>query len=556
MSQTRTFVFITNIPDFLLEPLSTASTSATIRRRENRDPLYERLRALLAANTSGVMLVMHLQTRGYALALYASEKEALEACKTNIVPEQPGHKYSPLLLRILRRERPAPSEAVYTPTLTVEGEVVQKAELADTRGLELVYRGRAVAKWCPHTLAREDCLFGTACYRLHKRAYQKTVLKRPRLGEAVVHHMTPEERALVHRISCNTRRAEECVIPAEMRIDFSLHVSLTRDEAEALVDDAAGVVPASVLQRVEAACAGHGGPYFVKFDFPGGAPWDWSLHDDREGLPRLRQRLPFPENGAPTPLERDIFCQQLLYHLNQMNRFETISSALRALAHSPKVQEALRRVAQNPRVHEGKPEEGEGGAVALGLCIRPWLFLPTVGVEVSVLLESGGDRVRGIVQRRSALRLMTCFSFLQKHGMNLSRYAVIGSGQDVYAEESLEAEMRRVEKAVKRAVEGLRQHLRQQVSRGGQLPSNAAWCFQLAVMPSTSPSSVAAGEDAAEMRCVVLSMKPYEEAFEEFTAMHPSLMRDEAVTDVIWNTKRHTYVALFPRELMERLKED
>ncbi|PWU98394.1 hypothetical protein C4B63_12g327 [Trypanosoma cruzi] len=99
------------------------------------------------------MLVMHLQTRGYALALYASEKEALEACKTNIVPEQPGHKYSPLLLRILRRERPAPSEAVYTPTLTVEGEVVQKAELADSRGLELVYRGRAVAKWCPHTLA-------------------------------------------------------------------------------------------------------------------------------------------------------------------------------------------------------------------------------------------------------------------------------------------------------------------------------------------------------------------------------------------------------------------
>ncbi|PWV08146.1 hypothetical protein C3747_93g44 [Trypanosoma cruzi] len=556
MSQTRTFVFITNIPDFLLEPLSTASTSATTRRRENRDPLYERLRALLAANTSGVMLVMHLQTRGYALALYASEKEALEACKTKIVPEQPGHKYSPLLLRILRRERPAPSEAVYTPTLTVEGEVVQKAELADTRGLELVYRGRAVAKWCPHTLAREDCPFGTACYRLHKRAYQKTVLKRPRLGEAVVHHMKPEERALVHRIACSTRRAEECVIPAEMRIDFSLHVSLTRDEAEALVDDAAGVLPVSVLQRVEAACAGHGGPYFVKFDFPGGAPWDWSLHDDREGLPRLRQRLPFPANGAPTPLERDIFCQQLLYHLNQVNRFETISSALRALAHSPKVHEALRRVVQNPTVHEGKPEEEEGDAVALGLCIRPWLFLPTVGVEVSVLLEGGGDRVRGIVQRRSALRLMTCFSFLQKHGMNLSRYAVIGSGQDVYAEESLEAEMRRVEKAVKRAVEGLRQHLRQQVSRGGKLPSNAAWCFQLAVMPSTSPSSVAAGEDAAEMRCVVLSMKPYEEAFEEFTAMHPSLMRDEAVTDVIWNTKRHTYVALFPRELMERLKED
>ncbi|ESL05837.1 hypothetical protein TRSC58_06499 [Trypanosoma rangeli SC58] len=554
MSQTRTFVFVTNIPDFFLEPLSTASTNGTTRTRANRDPRYERLRALLAANTSGVMLVMHLETRGYALALYASEQEALAACKTTIIPEQAGHKHPPLLLRILRRERPLPSEAVYTPTLTVEGDVVQKAELADTRGLELVYRGRAIAKWCPHTVVQEDCPFGTACYRIHRRAHQKTVLKRPRVEEfAALSQMTTEERALVDRVVCSTRHAEESVVPPEMRIDFSLHVPITRDEAEALVDGMTGGTspPATVLARVEAAGGGHAGPYFVKFGFPGGAPWDWSLHDEAEGLLQLRRRVPFPANGAPTPLERDIFCQELLYHVNQMNRFDTLPAALRALAHSPKVREALQCHLKNAAGRECEAKGAGGGDIAtLELCIRPWLFLPTAGVEVGVLLESGGEQVRGVVQRHGALRLMTCFSFLQKHGLNFSRYAVPGNGQDVDAETFLEAEMRRVETAVKRDVERLRRHLRQRVSLG-ELPPHAPWCFQLAVTSAaTPPSLMAVCEDAAAMRCVVLSMKPYWEALEEFAAMHPAGRRGEAgsggATDVTWNTKRHTYVALFP----------
>ncbi|RNF09223.1 uncharacterized protein Tco025E_07051 [Trypanosoma conorhini] len=560
MSQTRTFVFVTNIPDFLLEPLSAAGPSGTTRARANRDPRYERLRALLAANTSGVMLVMHLETRGYALALYASEQEALAACKTTITPEQPGHKHPPLLLRILRRERPLPSEAVYTPTLAVEGDVVEKAELADTRGLELVYRGRAVAKWCPHTVAQEDCPFGTACYRIHRRAYQKTVLKRARVEEALS-QMAPEERALVDRITCSTRCAEENVVPPGMGMEFSLHVPLTRDEAEALVGGATGVPPpAAVLSRVEAACAGHAGPYFVKFGFPGGAPWDWSLHDEAEGLPQLRRRVPFPANGAPTPLERDIFCQKLLYHLNQMNCFDTPAAALRALAQSPKVREALRCQLKTAAGHEGEAEEAGGGdAAALELCVRPWIFLPTAGVEVDVLLEEGGERVRGVVQRHGSLRLMTCFSFLQKHEMDFSRYAVLGSGHDVDAEAALEAEMRRVEAVVKRGVEGLRQHLRQRMSREGDLPAHAAWCFRLAVTPTAAaPSRMAACEDAAAMRCAVLSMRPYRAALEEFAALHAAPARGEAggggVTDVAWNTRRHTYVALFPRELLARLR--
>lgn len=553
-TQARTFVFVTNIPDFLLEPLpSSAATATGTHPRANRDPRYERLRAFLAKNTSGVMLAMHLETRGYGLVLYASEQEALAACKTPIVPRQPGHEHPPLSLRILRRERPAPSEAVYTPTLTVEGEVVQKADLADTYGLELVYRGRAVAKWCAHTLAQEDCFFGTSCHRIHKRAYQQTVRKRPRVEVPTMDKMTSMERALVHRITSSLRETEELIVPPTMKVDFSLYVSITRDEAQSLVNGT--VVDPNLVRRVEAICGAHGGPYFVRFAFPGGAPWDWSLHDEAEGLPRLRQCAPFPANGAPTPLERDLFCQKLLYYVNQMNRFDTIASAFRAFSTSPKVREALQcHLAEDvSKCYKGGDENTAAG---LELCVRPWLFLPTAGVEASALVEDGGERVRGVVQRHGALRLMTSSLFLRRHAMDFARYAVLGSGQDAVAEDCLEAEMRRVESVLKRGVEELRHHVRQRVLRGGQLPATAAWCVQLAVTSSSSRDPGACEDDDA-MRCVVLSLKPLQRALEDFAATHAIPPRGEVggSVDVLWNTTRHMYVPLFSRELLERLKQ-
>ncbi|KEG10763.1 hypothetical protein DQ04_03321030 [Trypanosoma grayi] len=568
MGQTRTFVFITNIPDFLLEPLSINATAAGPRARANRDPRYERLRALLAANTSGVMLVMHLETRGYGLALYASEPEALAACKATIVPAQPGHQHPPLLLRILQRERPPPTEAVYTPTLTVEGDVVQKAELADTRGLELVYRGRAVPRWCPHTAAQEDCPFGTACHRIHKRAFQRTVRKRPRVEEVVTAavRMTEEERRLVRRITCSTRLTEERLVPPEMRFDFSVYVPITKEQALALVGNTpdTAAVTAAVVQRVEAACEGRCGPYFVKFALPGGAPWDWSLYDAAVGLPQLRQRAPFPDNGAPTPLERDLFCQQMLYHLNQMNRFDTVAAAIHALAMSPRAREALMRQLQGEGGVAGADNEVEQGSVnavtgsaTLELCVRPWLALPTADMEVSVLLENGGEKLRGVLQRHSALRLMTSATFLQQHNMDFTRYAVLGRGEDTEAEECLENELRHVTAVVKRGVDTLRQYLRQRTAQQQlQLPPGAGWCVQLALTPppsSSSSSSSSSGGEHAAPRCLVLSLRPYQQALEEFTAVYGALRSDGGGAEVTWNTKKHPYVSLFPRELMERL---
>lgn len=286
----RTFVFISNIPLFLLEPLTedpnAGQNSRHPARKTHRDLAYERLHQLLAAHTSGLMLTMHVKGKrsgaacyadpmkllrergglrsrrleqeesvrgprpytgarsrrediateeehpppegerseeveiGYGLALYASEAEALAACKAVIYPDgkegltedakngeqPPTHagsssaeqgsrstppassvssstsRYSPLKLRILKKEAPPAPEEVYRSTITIEGKTVEKSSLATTRGLERAYRGLMVPRWCPQTEEGKDCVFGTSCHKIHLLACQKTVHKRPAMG--------------------------------------------------------------------------------------------------------------------------------------------------------------------------------------------------------------------------------------------------------------------------------------------------------------------------------------------------------------------------------------
>ncbi|KAG8344339.1 hypothetical protein TRVL_04827 [Trypanosoma vivax] len=561
MAPRRSFVFITNIPEFLLEPLAPGKNGD--RPRNNRDPRYERLRSLLATHTPGVMHVIHLETRGYALALYASEEEALAACKTPVEPTQREKKYPPLLLRILQREKPAPVQAVYTPTITVEGEVVLKSELANTRGLELVYRGRAIARWCPNTAAMRDCPFGASCNWIHKRAHQQTMRKRLRV-EPVAQPMTQEQEALVRLITQSTRCAEEHFVPPSMKTSFSVYVPVNREESLALVGGSGAKATntsdliAAVQKRVEDACAGYSGPFFVKLAIPGGAPWDWSLHDEKVGLMRLQERLSFPENGAPTPLERDLLLQALLYQLNQLNRFETVGEALAALSTSPKVRQSLLKFLDTRGDKERGEEAGALDATPLEVCVRPWLFLPTAGMEASVLFEGGGDILRGIVQRRGSLRLMTSYAFLQRQ-MDFSRFAVLGSGQDPEAEALLEAEVQQLSLSLRRAAEKIRQFIRHQ-----RLPPGALWCAQLAVSPPppvAAPSTscgtendlgqrvVTPAEELAEPPCFVLSLREYQPALEEHVSLHGELHG----SSVTWNTKKHAYIPLVSREVLERL---
>ncbi|AAZ10169.1 hypothetical protein, conserved [Trypanosoma brucei brucei TREU927] len=577
MPPRRSFVFITNIPDYLLQPLAVGNNNHHNKLRASRDPRYERLRSFLSTHTSGVMHVMHLETRGYALALYASEEEALAACKTTITPKYRQCEYPPMVLRILERPRPAPLQSVYTPTVTIEGETILKEELANTRGLELVYRGRAIARWCPNTLSQQDCPFGASCNWIHKCAYQQTVRKRPRLDPVSQQQqqkqpMSSEELTRLRHVTHNTKCGEEQLVPTDMKFDFSVYVPVAYKEAVALVDSegtgGSNRLVDDVIKRVEAACSAYSGPYFVKFAFCGGAPWDWSLHNTSLGLSALRKRAPFPTNGAPTPLERDIFTQQLLYHMNQMNRFDTIALAVHALAKSPKVRRALQRELEYDQSLTSCNDKGDKDAVSLHLCVRPWLFLPTVGVEATVFLEGGGEVLRGIVQRKGAVRLMISHALLrqqeEKQGMDFSRFAVLGSGQDLEAESYLESEIQRMSLLVKRSAQRLQQYIRQQRDR---FPPGAAWCVHIAVSPPPlvpfRPQQYGSGveqqkgeckqeesEERVTSKCVVLSLQEYQPAYEEHVALHGELRAGE----VMWNTRKHGYVALIPREMLERLR--
>lgn len=608
----RTFVFISNIPDFLLQPIykneaskdgdkdANAKKSLTASKFDLR---YERLRRLLVEHSSGVMLVMHLETKGYALALYASEGEALAACKADITPEQPGQKYTPLRLRILEKEKPRPPEPVYNPYLTVEGEEVRKVDLADTRGLELVYRGRAVAKWCPRTLAGEDCHFGVSCSKLHKAAVQRTVRKRPRIDEEdAAPRLSSEQQRTVRQLLACVKDARAALAPASLQMQGCRYVPVTQVEMEAIcevpAESASGETSAAndndnnnssrnvrntaytdVLRRVQAAmttstsCSSSGTTStapssfccFPRLSCPGGAPWDWTV-ESAAGRALLRRDCPLPANGAPTPLERDLYIQRLWYHMNQRNRCRTAQEVLQMLQGSRRVREALRdrrtsshakgvsslaATAARVRVDTNTTaaSDTESASDCLFICLEPWLYLPTVGCEVTAFLEWGGRRVRGVVQRYGQLRLMTSATLLvsasqaaslptgsescaahneieeeeggegavhletaahaaqaQTSGEEaddvealLCRYAVLESGSDGVAEASLSKELRVFQRCVAAAINDLSRHLRHHpASTGGE---GAAWCVHLAVaLPHPLLSSSSSSASSLSLR--------------------------------------------------------
>ncbi|KAK7200329.1 hypothetical protein NESM_000086500 [Novymonas esmeraldas] len=598
----RTFVFITGVPEFLLQPLVKSEAEGNAAAAAGRhaptaaskfDLRYERLRRLLVEHSSGVMLVMHLESKGYALALYASEDAALAACKAEITPEQPGRRYAPLRLRIIEREKPRPPEPVYTACLVVEGEEVRKADLADTRGLELVYRGRAIAKWCPRTLAGEDCFFGVSCLKLHRAAVQRTVRKRPRIEDdhVAAAHFTREQQDAVHRVLASVQTTRATLAPASVAMPNCVYVPVSPEEAEALcrpVDAATSREshPAhdALLARLTSAVESYqrtttttttasgmrGAMVFPRLSCAGGAPWDWSIECE-DGLRQLRRCCPLPANGAPTPLERDLYTQRLWYHMNQLNQCDTAGDVLRMLAGSRRVREALRSC-------HGAAGDSTVAAGGLSIVLQPWLYLPTVGCEVSAYLERGGRRVRGVVQRYGQTRLMTSATLLASSSPReavsadvdalLGRYAVLESAADEVAEGALSRELRALQRCFASAVGDVAHHL--QTHSDGAGGDGAAWCVHLAAVltPGVSP---AAGPPPSVR---LLSASPYQRALEEcpmYTSLAPpATAADDAAAaaapataaarlarvDVTWNTQRHPYIPLFSRDVLERLRVD
>eukprot|EP00796_Vickermania_ingenoplastis_P007537 gene7537-5316_t len=619
----RTFVFISNIPQFLLQPLSSEEEGLSLGPRGQhafRHPAYERLRRLLVNHSSGVMLVMHLGNKGFGLALYASEEEALAACQACIYPDgnersKPTSEMQPLRLRILEKDKPLLPEAVYCPTITVEGETVLKSDLASTRGLELAYRAKSVPKWCPQTKNGQDCHFGSACHKIHRAAFQRTVRKRPR--ELVDDSMSHEETIAVQQLlegsliddslftalvppslrlmksSADADPHSKCITvpltPQEIR-DWLLPTccagSVEEPEAKEVLAVEKGITQrmtdAAMKADVTSCVTGNGGQlksrYFFRVTCPGGSPWDWGLCDEEVGLPTLRGRCPFPENGAPTPLERDQLSQKVWYWLNQMNGFTHVKDGIAAIRRSTKVREAVRQWVlkqDDGKLHFDRP-----------LCVKmmPWVYLPTVACECSFFVrEAGEGKSRGLAQRRGQLRIMTSRGLLTRLLRNeprevlqsdqgyiaavdhaLSRIAVLGRGEDQEAEQLMEEELRRYGQQYTDAADLIRRHLRRLCARtpcsengedrcgdgtGGDLslPATAALTVHFAMRSL---------EDGGADGPIVLSLDTYRDGLEKCTLSNRLIEGGggEGLGGVEWNTTRHDYEPLFSRDALVRLR--
>lgn len=617
----RSFVFISRIPPPLLEPLYDEDEHQVGKPRKHksyRDPAYERLRRLLVAHTSGVMLVMHLGDRGFGLALYASEEEALQACRSVIYPdgrpaeEQHGTSI-PLQLRIVQKDRPLLPEAVYTPTILIEGEEVRKDSLAMTLGLERVYRSQAVPQWCPETKRGVDCVMGMSCRRIHLAAVQRTGRKRPRMpGEGEEDEasgwMSAKEEEVVGAVveeSSRSDAAYERLVPPPLRRPgvggegSTIRVPLTRERLRAWLgvkfsaDATSSELEMNIVEEMKTAMkkakTKEGALFFFRLSLPGGAPWEWALCDEAVGLPQLRSLCPLPENGAPTPLERDVLSQQLWFWLNQLCAFDSVKEGIAAIRKSKRVRDAV--------------EESCGALDDVSVVALPWLYLPTVTTECSCFItglgggggKEGDHRVR-VLQRRGELRCALSASLLQtelrkivggegggggKGGAStgvtrveavrdaLRRVAVLQRGVDEEAEAFLEEELRHHGQLFYSASQLLSRHLAL-LTQGPSplLPPSAALAIHIvaAPQPPVVPPAFLLGRAsgtalpapaATVVEPVVLSFSTYMRELNESPWASSKLSRGRGEVGEYkteFNTTRHSYDPLFSREELLRLK--
>lgn len=599
----RTFVFISAIPPSILEPLD-APSSPSGSRQAKYSLEYERLRRLLVKHTSGVMLAMHLGASGkpFGLALYASEAEAIQACKATITT---GEKEStPLRLRILTQPKPKPREAVYSSTIVIDGEEVEKSTLATTKGLELAFRSQAIPQWCPQTLRGEDCPFGVACQRIHKAAVQVTVRKRRRdVAEGMLTQMSSTETQALSELFSQARGVclpilYQTLVPPTLRlpgmeraVSVALEAELVQQWLLGSSEGDTAAAEASVIKAVKAAVQGSAlpPPYFLRLNLPGGAPWDAALWEEEGGslLAQLRHECPFPSNGAPTPLERDEFLQRLLYWLNRTAAAETVESGVKAVRCSPRVKAALRHHLQEQHssasaIRKSKSEDGaalSSTSTVLYLSVLPWVPLPCVAAEATYLTGDLDESAVGVVlQRKAHLRSMTSCALLAKAASEdsnsssavnaaLGRVAVLGRGSDAEAEEAMEAELQAHGRALLSAAVSLRRHLQATVaaarqedgSQGASFPPHAAFAVDFVMVPTLVSSTGSSGQARPQhLTPKVLGFRPLARAMDE--SLLSSMVVEQRLLqstkgEVVWNTKRHSYEPLLPRAALLRLKK-
>lgn len=262
----RTFVLISNLPSKLGDDNAAAESH---------------LRKTLRAQTTGMMrcMVDISSHAGYALALFESKEAAIDASEPGKVQmlalaatsssseasagltasrmqeeQQQQQKQgsgeeevTTLVLRPIMNERAAAPERTFSETITVQGEVVLKSQLAPTAGLAAVLKSLvnassggagaatsgssgaaanfgaaasgagsgkrggpdAVARWCNATRRGQDCSFGTNCWYIHRKEFQVTVVPLTAANRIRQRQDDGSETA-----SANNKNASGSVVPA------------------------------------------------------------------------------------------------------------------------------------------------------------------------------------------------------------------------------------------------------------------------------------------------------------------------------------------------------
>jgi hypothetical protein len=377
----------------LMDPVDIPSA---FKGREKRDPRYDALQQALRKRCTGLMKVIHMEkTSRFGLALFASEGEALDACKAIAAAPDDDEIHSAtttgrMVLRIIEHSKPAYSDT-YSDVVDVEGDAVPKDDLAPTSGLWKVYRNEGPALWCKYTKQGSDCPYGSSCFRIHLKKYQVTHRRK----------RNEESGGSSHDASARwppLRSLEESLIPKPFRMD-GLTIRCSFAVVRELLntsdpEQGPSSVGEHVVQQVERLLDGAALPaaFILKIDTSEhGSPFDWALHCPW-GRELVRKQCPFPRCGMQTPLARDAYQEGVLRCCNALTHFTSLRDALYSLSQSPRTRAVLERYCAS---------QGEENEEGLTLILQPALSIPSVLHELSIFIEknASGPRVRCCIQR-------------------------------------------------------------------------------------------------------------------------------------------------------------
>jgi hypothetical protein len=379
-AKVRTFVLISDVPRTLgtkdlRQALMDQTTGLMKLLLLDSEDAYEP--SATGGDTSAAPVI---RNDGYALALYDSRVSAVEACDAGVLVPDQG-KEAKITMRAVRTQEVHTLEATYRDSIEIEGESVKKAELAPTKGLQMVLsstvgvdlaageeRRFVTPRWCDASRKNLDCPRGTKCRFIHKLGCQFTGRPQavPAFTDATAADATvgskrgaaelPPPTSGVHVSEAHAVAPLHSTVPLVYRPVVE-HVPLNRlqllaladkhDEAPDEVDlDAIASALGTSIDSAIASVANktgeitvHNAKFFVRLDAPHGTPLDAPFVDEGYSAD-LRQECPKPQ-AFNTPVDRDVYLQRLLCKAREACAISSGAAAFNLLRASQRVRGAV-----------------------------------------------------------------------------------------------------------------------------------------------------------------------------------------------------------------------